>query len=124
MVTAPARDLSGPDASDFVARASLLAETFAERAASHDADASFPFENFEDLSKIGLLSLTVPAALGGAGAGAQDTARVLGVIGKADPSTALVLSMHYIQHLVMARSTRWPGRCPASSPGRRSRASP
>jgi alkylation response protein AidB-like acyl-CoA dehydrogenase len=110
MVTAPARDLSRPDASDFVARASLLAETFAERAASHDADASFPFENFEDLSKIGLLSLTVPAALGGAGAGAQDTARVLGVIGKADPSTALVLSMHYIQHLVMARSTRWPGR--------------
>jgi len=110
MVTAPARDLSGPDASDFVARASLLAETFAERAASHDADASFPFENFEDLSKVGLLSLTVPAALGGVGAGAQDTARVLGVIGKADPSTALVLSMHYIQHLVMARSTRWPGR--------------
>jgi alkylation response protein AidB-like acyl-CoA dehydrogenase len=110
MVTAPARDLSRPDASDFVARASLLAETFAERAASHDADASFPFENFEDLSKVGLLSLTVPAALGGAGAGAQDTARVLGVIGKADPSTALVLSMHYIQHLVMARSTRWPGR--------------
>ncbi len=52
----------------------------------------------------------MPAALGGGGAGASETARVLGIIGKADPSTALVLSMHYIQHLGMAKSTRWPGR--------------
>ena len=36
------------------------------------------------------------------------TARVLGIIGKADPSTALVLSMHYINHLVMGRSPTWP----------------
>ena len=83
---------------------------FAERAAAHDRDASFPFRNFEELSEAGLLSLTVPAALGGGGAGAQTTARVLQIFGKADPSTALVLSMHYIQHLVMARSARWPGR--------------
>ena len=52
----------------------------------------------------------MPTALGGAGAGARDAARIIGIFGKADPSTALVLSMHYIQHLVMARSTRWPGR--------------
>lgn len=110
MVTNAARELSQPGTIDYAARAWLLAETFAERAAAHDRDASFPFQNFEDLSEAGLLALTVPAALGGAGAGARDTARVLGVIGKADPSTALVLSMHYIQHLVMARSTRWPGR--------------
>ena len=62
------------------------------------------------LAEAGLLALTVPTALGGHGAGALDTARILGIFGKADPSTALVLSMHYIQHLVMARSTRWPGR--------------
>ena len=110
MVTNAARELSHPGTIDYAARAWLLAETFAERAAAHDRDASFPFQNFEDLSEAGLLALTVPAALGGAGAGARDTARVLGVIAKADPSTALVLSMHYIQHLVMARSTRWPGR--------------
>src|SRR4029450_10575458 len=69
---------------------------------------SFPFLNFEDLSEAGLLALTVPAALGGGGAGAAEAARILGIIGKADPSTALVLSMHYIQHLVMSRSARWP----------------
>jgi alkylation response protein AidB-like acyl-CoA dehydrogenase len=110
MVTTAAREAVRPSEPDYVARASLLAARFAERAAAHDRDASFPFENFEDLSQAGLLSLTVPAALGGGGAGAGETARVLGIIGKADPSTALVLSMHYIQHLVMAKSTRWPGR--------------
>jgi alkylation response protein AidB-like acyl-CoA dehydrogenase len=91
-------------------RAQRLAGEFATRAAQHDREASFPFENFEDLSEAGLLALTVPAALGGSGAGALDAARIINIIGKADPSTALVLSMHYIQHLVMARSTRWPGR--------------
>ena len=90
--------------------ARLLASEFAARAAQHDRDASFPFENFNQLSEAGLLALTVPAALGGKGAGALEAARILGIFGKADPSTALVLSMHYIQHLVMARSTRWPGR--------------
>jgi alkylation response protein AidB-like acyl-CoA dehydrogenase len=91
-------------------KANLLASGFAARASQHDRDASFPFENFNELSEAGLLALTVPAALGGLGAGALDAARIIGVFGKADPSTALVLSMHYIQHLVMARSTRWPGR--------------
>ena len=91
-------------------KANWLAAEFAARAAQHDRDASFPFENFDQLSEAGLLALTVPTALGGSGANARDTARVLNIIGKADPSTALVLSMHYIQHLVMARSTRWPGR--------------
>jgi alkylation response protein AidB-like acyl-CoA dehydrogenase len=94
----------------FFGCAKLLAAEFAARAARHDRDASFPFENFKDLSEAGLLSLTVPVALGGHGAGARDTAQILNIFGKADPSTALVLSMHYIQHLVMARSTRWPGR--------------
>jgi len=90
--------------------AKLLASEFAARAAQHDRDASFPFENFKELSEAGLLALTVPTALGGAGAGARDAAQIIGIFDKADPSTALVLSMHYIQHLVMARSTRWPGR--------------
>ncbi|MGY3573684.1 MULTISPECIES: acyl-CoA dehydrogenase family protein [Bradyrhizobium] len=110
MVTSAARELHPADEPEHIARAMRLADVFAARAPAHDRDASFPFENFADLSREGLLALTVPAALGGGGAGARDATRVLGIIGKADPSTALVLSMHYIQHLVMARSTRWPGR--------------
>ena len=93
-----------------IERALLLVPRFAARAALHDREASFPFENFKELSEAGLLALTVPAALGGGGAGARDAARILGIFAKADPSTALVLSMHYIQHLMMARSQRWPAR--------------
>jgi len=99
-----------PHTPDSVERALRLAPGFAERAARHDREASFPFENFRELSEAGLLALTVPVALGGSGAGAREAARVLGILAKADPSTALVLSMHYIQHLVMAKSQRWPAR--------------
>ena len=91
-------------------RAHVLAAGFAAARGRHDREASFPFENFDRLSEAGLLALTVPTALGGLGAGARDAARIVGIFGKADPSTALVLSMHYIQHLLMARSPRWPGR--------------
>src|ERR1700684_3196180 len=94
-------DDAPPEASDPVELALLLAPRFAARAALHDREASFPFENFNELSEAGLLALTVPAAFGGGGAGAHNAARVLGVVGKADPSTALVLAMHYIQHLTM-----------------------
>lgn len=93
-------------------KASLLAPGFAARAAQHDRDASFPFENFRELADAGLLALTVPAAQGGSGAGAREAARVINMFGKADPSTALVLSMHYIHHLTIAKSgetgRRWP----------------
>lgn len=105
-----ARERVAQEGSDYVARALVLALRFSERAARHDRDGSFPFENFRELSEAGLLSLTVPAALGGAGAGVTLAVRIIGIIAKADPSTALVLSMHYINHLVMARSPTWPDR--------------
>src|SRR3982074_3486074 len=104
------KELSADATPTIFDRANALASEFATRASLHDREASFPFENFNELSEAGLLALTVPAALGGSGAGALDAARIINILGKADPSTALVLSMHYIQHLVMARSTRWPGR--------------
>jgi alkylation response protein AidB-like acyl-CoA dehydrogenase len=110
MVSAIRKELPVDATPTIFDKANLLASEFADRAATHDRDASFPFENFDRLSEAGLLALTVPAALGGTGAGALDAARIIGILGKADPSTALVLSMHYIQHLVMAKSVRWPGR--------------
>jgi alkylation response protein AidB-like acyl-CoA dehydrogenase len=110
MVSTNRKELPIDATPDVFARASALASEFAGRAAQHDRDASFPFENFDALSQAGLLALTVPTALGGHGAGALDAARIIGIFGKADPSTALVLSMHYIQHLVMARSSHWPAR--------------
>ncbi|WP_036037525.1 acyl-CoA dehydrogenase family protein, partial [Bradyrhizobium yuanmingense] len=110
MVTSIAKGRTAHSEPDYIARAATLATSFAARAAAHDRVGSFPFANFRELSEAGLLSLTVPAVHGGAGAGARYAARVLGILGKADPSTALVLSMHYINHLVMARSPNWPAR--------------
>jgi alkylation response protein AidB-like acyl-CoA dehydrogenase len=95
-------------ASTIFDKASLLAPGFAERAPRHDRTGSFPFENFQELADAGLLALTVPKALGGAGRGVRDAARIVGIVGKADPATGLVLAMHYIHHLVIAASPRWP----------------
>jgi alkylation response protein AidB-like acyl-CoA dehydrogenase len=110
MVSTNRKELPIDGAPDVFERANTLASEFAARAAQHDRDASFPFENFDALAEAKLLALTVPTALGGSGAGALDAARVINIFAKADPSTALVLSMHYIQHLLMARSSHWPGR--------------
>src|SRR5688572_16754706 len=60
-LTARQRDLI-----DLAAR--LGRENFAPRAAKHDREASFPFENYDDLRRAGLLGLCVPEAHGGRGA--------------------------------------------------------
>lgn len=91
-----------------VDKARLLAADFAKRAAAHDRDASFPFENFQALFDAGLLSLTVSRELGGLGAGMLESARVLNQISRGCASTALVLAMHYIQHYAMAHGRPWP----------------
>ena len=60
---AAAPRLVAPGKVDAIERARDLSIGFAARAADHDRDASFPFENFTELHDAGLLSLTVPAAL-------------------------------------------------------------
>ncbi|MEN3286407.1 MAG: hypothetical protein V7634_707 [Bradyrhizobium sp.] len=97
-------------ADELITRAQKLAPALAARAVVHDRDGRVAFESFQDLFDAGLLSLTVPTALGGHGANARTTSRVLGVIAQADPSTALILSMHYIQHFEMARNSEYPTR--------------
>src|SRR5690606_16880288 len=74
----------------------------------HDRDASFPFENFEDLRKAGLLNLGVPVEEGGDGQGLRVRTQVLRAVATGDPSTALVLAMQYNQHASLARNRRWP----------------
>lgn len=89
-------------------RVNLLTPGFAERAPLHDRTAGFPFENFQELADAGLLALPVPKAIGGGGGSVRDATRVVGLVGKADAATGLVLAMHYIHHLVIAQSDRWP----------------
>jgi alkylation response protein AidB-like acyl-CoA dehydrogenase len=108
--SAAALPLDAPDEAEFLARARRLAPSFAGRAVRHDRDGSFGFENFQDLFDAGLLSLTVPQAHGGHGAGARTTSRALSIVAQADPSTALVLAMHYIQHVTIACNKDYPVR--------------
>ncbi|WP_083384609.1 acyl-CoA dehydrogenase family protein [Cupriavidus sp. USMAHM13] len=85
-----------------------LAARFARRAATHDREGSFPHENFADLHRHGLLALTVPRALGGAGAGLDDARRVVHHVAGGDAATALVLVMQLLSHHGLARDTHWP----------------
>ena len=76
--------------------ARTLAAEFAARAAAHERDASFPFENFTQLHEAGLLALAAPRELGGQGASIGQLGEVIGAIGQGDPATALVLTMQYL----------------------------
>ncbi|MCF2524690.1 acyl-CoA dehydrogenase family protein [Bradyrhizobium sp. G127] len=86
----------------------LIAADLAADSAENDRTGRIAPRVFSELAKTGLLGLTVSKAHGGAGAGMRETADVLRVLGKADPSVALILAMHFIQHLIIARTENWP----------------
>src|SRR5574340_132261 len=79
---------------DLVALAAALGPRFAERAAAHDRDASFAFENFADLRAAGLLGICIPESYGGLGADFETYALVAAEIGRWCASTALGFNMH------------------------------
>ncbi|GJD96392.1 acyl-CoA dehydrogenase family protein [Methylobacterium iners] len=97
--------MSAPFAVDDVA---ALARAFAERAAEHDRTGGFAHENVAGLRAAGLLALTVPRELGGQGAGLARAAAVVGRLAEGDPSTALVLAMHLLQHGIIHHESAWP----------------
>ena len=79
---------------DWAATARQLSDTFARRAAKHDREGSFPFENFDDLRAAGFYGLTVPGRFGGAEASLALYLEVLEAIAHGDGSTALSFMMH------------------------------
>ncbi len=96
-----------------LALAEPLAHRFAERAAAHDADGSFPFENFAELRDAGLLALTVPEEYGGLGADELEYALTLERLAWGDASTALALGMSLSNIGQIAEGRLWPERAPA-----------
>jgi alkylation response protein AidB-like acyl-CoA dehydrogenase len=84
-----------------------LAAEFAGTAAEHDRSGTFPFANFDRLAEAGLLALITPRRYGGQGGGLQDATLVIGGIARGEPSTALVLSMQYLQHASI-EERGWP----------------
>jgi len=77
-----------------VTLAQRLATRCAARAAQHDRDASFPFDDFADLRREGYLTLAIPAELGGRGISIYDFCLVQEQLARGAGPTALAANMH------------------------------
>lgn len=84
-----------------------LAARFAQRAAQYDKSGNLPLRNLADLRKAGFLARAIPAAYGGNGAGLREIVHITDRIAQADPSTALILVMHYLHTVSFALSPLW-----------------
>jgi alkylation response protein AidB-like acyl-CoA dehydrogenase len=92
-----------PAQRELVAEVNALGrERFASRASRYDAQASFPFENYEDLRAHKLLGLCVPERYGGRGADFATYGLVSAELGRHCGATALTFNMHVC-------STLWTG---------------
>jgi alkylation response protein AidB-like acyl-CoA dehydrogenase len=90
---------------DFVALARELGPVFASRAAAHDANDSFPVDNYRELKDLQFFSAGVPTELGGGGASHRELCAMLRELGHHCGATALALSMH--THLVGTTVWLW-----------------
>lgn len=91
------------NAEELIALANQLGrEKFAPRAERYDREASFPFENYDDMREAGLLKLCVPKSHGGLGADYRTYCLVSAEIGRWCGATALTFNMH-------ASSALWTG---------------
>lgn len=92
---------------DPVAIATALASDFSLTAAGYDKSGEFAADNFGALFKSGLLGLVTAEKDGGWGEGMETAHAVITAIAKGDPSTALILAMHYSVHAAIRRG-KWP----------------
>jgi alkylation response protein AidB-like acyl-CoA dehydrogenase len=96
-----------PTLTEMLSIAKQLADRFAERAAQHDREGTFPYENYEDIRASGYPLITVPEASGGWGASMLEAVLAQEQLGMGDGSTALSIAMH-VQTVGAARSgERW-----------------
>lgn len=77
-----------------------LGKSFADRAADHDKQGRFVFDNYKQLKAHDYFSLLVPEELGGAGLSYSEVCNIIRIMAHYCGSTALAFSMH--QHLVAA----------------------
>ncbi|MEM7533147.1 MAG: acyl-CoA dehydrogenase family protein [Chloroflexota bacterium] len=91
-----------------VAQTKTLAQKFAERAAQHDADGTFPLENYDDIRTAGLPGMIVPTEYGGQDANLLDMLLVMEMMAIGDGSTALSTSMHVQTLGNVVENRSWP----------------
>ena len=73
--------------------AAMHADDFATRAAEHDANNSYPFENIEAVKASGYAHMAIPKELGGGGADLLDMCIAQERLGRGDGATALAVNM-------------------------------
>jgi alkylation response protein AidB-like acyl-CoA dehydrogenase len=79
---------------ELVALAKELASDFATRAAEHDRNNSFPFENIARLKETGYSALVIPEANGGLGADLEDYVLCQEQLAQGCGATAIAINMH------------------------------
>ncbi len=89
----------------YVEAVAALAPSFAARADQHDADATLPVDNLRALHAAGIDVAALPVEYGGAGLSFQTLGQILGVVGRACPSTACIWLMHLGAALTLVRYT-------------------
>lgn len=85
-----------------------ITRRMAESAAQIDEDATFPHPNLAWLQQQGLCGLATAETFGGGGASLPVLQQVISAIAAGEPSTALIVCMHYLHHLRLRRQSRWP----------------
>ena len=73
----------------------LAGERFAARAAAHDRDASFPWQNIRDINALGLNAMFVPAAYGGAELSYSAYLKCVREIAKACAATGVIWATNF-----------------------------
>ncbi len=75
--------------------AAMHGDDFAQRAAQHDEENSYPFENMAALRESGYTSMPIPADMGGGGASLLEVCIAQNRLAQGDGATALAVNMHF-----------------------------
>ena len=98
---------SGPEPrADLIELAGSLVPRLAARAAAYDEADAFAADDLRDLVEAGYTALTVPADLGGHGAGALDLIGAQARLAMGSPATALAVNMHLHGVGILAEALR------------------
>src|SRR5688572_12355005 len=91
----------------FVSAVEEHTSTFAARAEQHDREGSFPFQNFDDLRRSGVIAAAIPEHNGGMGVESlHDLMIGMSRLGSGDASTAIAANMHISGGAVIVRMLR------------------
>lgn len=94
-------DIKTPERMAIVEKVAELGPLFAKRADAIDANAEFPYENWEDLRAAGLLGIVIPKSHGGLGGDFVAYALASEELAKHCASTALTFNMHVATTLLV-----------------------